>query len=349
MRRAEVVAQVGALGAKGARAAAARGARRRSSAGCCARHRGALPPRRWCGSGASCWRAPRRSSGRFAIAVCEPRRASLPPLAREHFGALTPLARARQPGAGDRRRSARARRRSPCCRCRPRTSRRDCLVDALLQRDEPRIHVVAPAAVLGAAAGRHAGRAGAGGDRRARRTRAARTGRCSGSNCRRVSRARLAAALAAPASPPSQLILRARPGAPVAHALVEVAGFVADDDPRLRGCTAVLRPPVVLGAYAVPDRRSRMTGPRPRPGILDICALCRRREQGRRRQNRVVKLSSNEGAFGVPPGAQAACERGGGGGATAIPTAAPPSCAGRSARASGSIRRGSSAAPGRTS
>jgi hypothetical protein len=34
---------------------------------------------------------------------------------------------------------------------------------------------------------------------------------------------------------------------------VEVDGYVTDDDPRLGGIGAVLRQPVVLGAYAVPE------------------------------------------------------------------------------------------------
>ena len=46
-------------------------------------------------------------------------------------------------------------------------------------------------------------------------------------------------------------------------------------------------------------------GPQPRPGILDIAAYVGG-ESKLAGQNRTVKLSSNEGAFGVPPGAQAA-------------------------------------------
>jgi hypothetical protein len=38
----------------------------------------------------------------------------------------------------------------------------------------------------------------------------------------------------------------------VAQALVDVAGLVTDDDARLTALTDMLRPPVVLGAYAVP-------------------------------------------------------------------------------------------------
>jgi hypothetical protein len=48
------------------------------------------------------------------------------------------------------------------------------------------------------------------------------------------------------------VILRRDLGAQVAHALAEVDGFLADDDPRLTGLGAMLRRPVVLGAYAIP-------------------------------------------------------------------------------------------------
>ncbi len=65
-----------------------------------------------------------------------------------------------------------------------------------------------------------------------------------------LSRARLGSALAAAGLEPGNVILRRDAGA--AHALVEVAGFVADDDPRLARLGAVLRTPVVIGAYAVP-------------------------------------------------------------------------------------------------
>ena len=67
-----------------------------------------------------------------------------------------------------------------------------------------------------------------------------------------VSRARLTTSLTAARLLSAHVILRRDPGAPVAHALVDVAGFVPDDDPRLSGIASVLRPPVVLGAYAVP-------------------------------------------------------------------------------------------------
>ncbi len=68
-----------------------------------------------------------------------------------------------------------------------------------------------------------------------------------------VSRARLATVVAAAGFDAGSTILRRDPGAPVAHALVDVDGFVTEADPRLAALGS-LRPPVVLGAYAVPVR-----------------------------------------------------------------------------------------------
>jgi hypothetical protein len=47
------------------------------------------------------------------------------------------------------------------------------------------------------------------------------------------------------------VLLRRDPGAPQAHALVEVEGHVAADDKRLDTLAAARRP-IVLGGYAVP-------------------------------------------------------------------------------------------------
>ena len=66
------------------------------------------------------------------------------------------------------------------------------------------------------------------------------------------SRARLAAALAAAGLAADPLILRRDPGASVALALADVAGFIEEGDQRLDALQGVLRPPVVLGAYAIP-------------------------------------------------------------------------------------------------
>jgi chorismate mutase len=66
------------------------------------------------------------------------------------------------------------------------------------------------------------------------------------------SRARLSVALAAAGFGAGRMLLRRDPGVPVAQALVDVDGFVTDDDPRLAALSDALRPPLVLGAYALP-------------------------------------------------------------------------------------------------
>ncbi len=64
-----------------------------------------------------------------------------------------------------------------------------------------------------------------------------------------MSRARLTTALAAAGFAPGSILLR-REGQVLA--LVDVDGHIAGDDPRLAQLTELARPPVVLGAYAVP-------------------------------------------------------------------------------------------------
>ena len=64
-----------------------------------------------------------------------------------------------------------------------------------------------------------------------------------------VSRQRLTAELTAAGLVPATMVLHRSPGSPVAAVLVEVDGYVADDDKRL---ASVPRRPVVLGGYAVP-------------------------------------------------------------------------------------------------
>jgi hypothetical protein len=51
---------------------------------------------------------------------------------------------------------------------------------------------------------------------------------------------------------PGTIILRRDQSSQTAQALVDVEGYVADDDSRLSALTDLQRPPVVLGAYAVP-------------------------------------------------------------------------------------------------
>lgn len=68
-------------------------------------------------------------------------------------------------------------------------------------------------------------------------------------------RERLAGALAAAGFAAGPVIVRRDPGAAAVRALADVEGFVAEGDPRLAALAGALgtpRPPVVLGAYAVP-------------------------------------------------------------------------------------------------
>ena len=65
-------------------------------------------------------------------------------------------------------------------------------------------------------------------------------------------RAQLGAAVAAAGFAAGTTVMQRAPSAPVAYALVDVDGFVGDDDARLAALRPVLRPPVVLGAYAEP-------------------------------------------------------------------------------------------------
>lgn len=77
-----------------------------------------------------------------------------------------------------------------------------------------------------------------------------------------VSRARLGAALSTAGFQAGEIILRHDPGASTTRALADVDGFVTDADPRLPALHSpalyppalhsLLRPPVVVGAYAIP-------------------------------------------------------------------------------------------------
>jgi len=252
MRRAEVVAQVGALGAKGSvplRPGREAAIVRRLLA----RHRGGLAA----ATVVRIWRellAGTTSQQRpMLITVCEPESGpSLVAVAREHFGALTPLSTHRTPAQAINDISAG----HATAAVLPVPAEGEppsaAWWTALLQKDDPRIHVVARLPIW------------------AQRPEGAPLGQAlvvsaappdpSGQDrsllglelSRETSRARLASSLAAAGLPAGKLILRRDPGAPAALALAEVAGFVEDADERLPKLQSVLRPPVVLGAYATP-------------------------------------------------------------------------------------------------
>jgi hypothetical protein len=65
-----------------------------------------------------------------------------------------------------------------------------------------------------------------------------------------VSRARLSGELAAAGLPPKLMLLLRQQGTPIAHVLIEVEGYLTDDDPRLGRLGSVFRRPVLLGGYA---------------------------------------------------------------------------------------------------
>lgn len=67
-----------------------------------------------------------------------------------------------------------------------------------------------------------------------------------------VSRARIAGELAAAGLTPETIVLARAPGGSDTHVLVEVAGAVTDEDARLSAARPLLRHPVVIGGYALP-------------------------------------------------------------------------------------------------
>jgi chorismate mutase / prephenate dehydratase len=219
-----------------------------------ARHSGSLPPH----VVVRIWRemlaGTTAMQGGFAVAVCQADAAAgFIQVAREHFGALTPVHVHRSPAQAIAEVSAG----TASVAVLPMPSEteppRAAWWTALLHRDSPRIHVVgrlpfwarrpegAPgvqALVIAPAAPDPSGRD------------------CSLLGLEfdlDVSRARLTAAVTASGFTPGTIILRRDAGAQVAHALVEVEGFLAEDDARLVGIATALRPPVILGAYAVPE------------------------------------------------------------------------------------------------
>jgi chorismate mutase/prephenate dehydratase len=216
-------------------------------------HSGGLPPQTLVRIWRELLAGTTAMQGQFSVAVCEPDGdASITQAAREHFGALTPLRVHGSPAQA----MAEVSRGAAAVAVLPAPSEtevaRDAWWTALLQKDEPRIHVIARLpfwaprpdgaptvqALVVAASEPDA----SGSDRSLLGLELDLD----------VSRARLTAALTAAGLPPGMVILRRDLGAQVAHALAEVDGFLADDDPRLTGLGAMLRRPVVLGAYAIP-------------------------------------------------------------------------------------------------
>ncbi len=253
MRRADIVGFLAESGLKTPGVALRPGREAQIIRRLLARHRGKLPP----ASIVRIWRellaATTAMQGAQVIAVCETDQGgTYTQMAREHFGALTAMRVHSSPAQAladvSSGHASAAVLPVPSETEAPRAA----WWTALLHKDEPRIHVIArlpfwaprpegapmlPALVIAAFA---PDRSGA--DRTLLGLEMALD----------VSRARLTGAIIAAGLKPEQIVLRRDQGAPVAHALVEVDGAVDDDDSRLDAISAMLRRPVVLGAYAMP-------------------------------------------------------------------------------------------------
>jgi chorismate mutase len=219
-----------------------------------ARHSGELPPQTLVRIWRELLAGTTAMQGGFSIAVCQADAAAgFIQAAREHFGALTPVHVHRSPAQSIAEVSAGTASAAVLPMPSETEPPRAAWWTALLHRDSPRIHVVArlpfwvrrpdgapavQALVIAAAAPDPSGR-----DRSLLGLELDLD----------VSRARLNAAVVASGFAPGTVILRRDAGAQVAHALVEVEGYLTEDDPRLVGIATSLRPPVVLGAYAVPE------------------------------------------------------------------------------------------------
>ncbi len=251
MERARVVEQVAKAGKRGAyrpgrEASIIRRLLRR--------HRGALPPQTLVRIWRELLAGTTAMQGPFTVAVYEPDSgAGFTQAAREHFGALTPLHAFGSPATA----LVEVSRGAATVAVLPVPSETDAARDvwwtALLRNDEPRMHVVGR---LPFWAPRPEGAAVA---------QALVIASIEPDPSERdrslfgleldfdVSRARLTGALRAAGLAPGAMILRRDQGTSLAHALVEVDGFVVDDDPRLARLDAPLRRAVVLGAYAIPE------------------------------------------------------------------------------------------------
>ena len=250
IERAGVIEQVARAGKRGALRAGREAAIIRRLL---ARHHGGLPRHTLMRIWRELLAGTTSMQGGFSVAVCAPGGDNLyVQAAREHFGALTPLRAYRSPAQAIGEISAGTATAAVLPLPSETEAPRDAWWTALMHKDEPRIHVIGrlpfwrprpegtpdvQALVIAAVAPDPSGA-----DRSLLGLELP----------LEVSRARMTAALTAAGVVPSHIILRRDPGAPVADALAEVSGLVADDDPRLAALDTVLRRPVVLGAYAIP-------------------------------------------------------------------------------------------------
>lgn len=251
-RRADVVARIAASGTKSG-VALRPGREAAILRRLMARHDGPLPKQALVRVWRELLAATTAMQGPVLIAVCDQGSAgAITQLAREHFGALTPLRVHESPAQA----MAEVRQGSATVAVLPAPAEdaRDAWWMALRQTEPCRIHIVArlpfwaprpegaangAAFVVGASAPDPSGH-----DRTLFAIELD----------SETSRARLIGALKAAGLTTADVLLRRSPADDdVAHALVEVEGFVTEDDPRLAQVLPPLRRPVVIGAYAVPE------------------------------------------------------------------------------------------------
>lgn len=251
MRRATVVTQIGALGVKG-RVAHRPGREAAILRRLLGRHTGRLPPQYLM----MIWRelisGMTTIQGAFTLAVCDTgTTGEFAAAAREHFGALTPLKIYRTAAQAIRELSAGHASAAILPLPGDDEPAGAAWWTALLHRDEPRIHVTARlpfwsprpegAPKVQAFLATTAAPDPSGQDRSLLGLEVT----------LELSRQRLAQALATAGFEAGATVLRRDAGAPTALVMVDVAGFVTEDDARL-AALPTLRKPVVLGAYAVP-------------------------------------------------------------------------------------------------
>ena len=213
-----------------------------------ARHQGSLPP----ASLVRIWRellaATTAMQGGFALSVCDADHgAALTQLAREHFGGLTPL---RVHGIAGQA-MADVSQGIAAVAVLPLPSDSDTWWVSLLHH-EPRLYIIARlpfwhARPEGAPTAQSLVVAStppdASGDDRS----------FLGFECDSdISRARLSSELLAAGLKAETMLLLRLQGSTMSNVLVEVDGYLTDDDPRLSRLGSVLRRPVVVGSYALP-------------------------------------------------------------------------------------------------
>ncbi|HEY0426029.1 MAG TPA: chorismate mutase [Rhodopila sp.] len=212
------------------------------------RHHGSLPPVTLVRIWRELLAGTTSMQGGFSLAVCDPGHgAPMTQLAREHFGALTPLRAYASPDQA----LIDVNQGVASVAVLPYPSEAESWWVALLHR-EPRLHIIGrlpfwkprpdgfPSVQAVVVASTPADASG--------EDRTFLGFECDGD----VSRSRLSSELAPTGLKWASVVWVRQQGSPVAHILVEVEGYLSPDDVRLARLGPVLRRPVVLGSYAVP-------------------------------------------------------------------------------------------------